>query len=57
MAHDAPHWGAEALEHVAPMGHHIEREAAFVAATVVPAWALARLLLAVEDPRAGLDPD
>src|SRR5262245_35543617 len=51
------HRRGEPIHHVAPMRHHIERYAATLSALVVPAWALAFLCLAVENPRSGIDPD
>src|SRR5689334_1739766 len=55
LADDALHRRTEALQHVAPVGHHIEHQATAVALAVIPARALAFLPLAIEDPGAGLD--
>src|SRR5262249_40578153 len=51
------HRRGKPINHVAPVRHHIERDAAAFGTLVVPAWPLAFLGLAVEDPRSRIDPD
>src|SRR5689334_12635790 len=51
------HRRGQAVDHVAPVRHHIECYPAAFCALVVPTWSLACLGFAIENPGPGIDTD